>query len=498
MRQSLDLKLGQRLNLTPRLQQSIHLLQLSTLELEHEIQDALVSNPLLEENEDLEDSRFGEPLPDAGTGEDAQWDESERSRNEDPALAQDNLDALNRDADGFRHDSWEFVPERANPDRSTSGHPSEFDMLDHVSRGESLHDFLWTQVAVRPLSEVDRTIAQVIIGCIDIKGYLTASTSEIQDLLAMPDDSEVGAEEIEAVLHLIQSLEPAGVGARDLKECLRIQLRRLDPDTPFLRESLVVLDGQFNLLSQGKLTELLRQSNMDKSTLSSCLDLIRGLDPRPGYRVDNSTPTYLTPDVAVRRRADGWEVELVANHHLRLRINSKYKELMSDKRDREAHQYVKNHYDEARWFIRSLEQRSETMLKVATELVKRQSEFLERGPEALKPLTMREVAEAVGVHESTISRATAQKYVLTPQGVVEMKRFFSGHMGGGDTEGVSAAAIQEAIKKMVESEPPSDPVSDAKIADLLSARGMKVARRTVAKYREQLNIPSSSRRRSLL
>ncbi len=489
MKQSIQLRLGQQLTMTPQLQQAIRLLQLSTLELQMEIQTVLDSNLMLEREED-------------SPGEAEALDMAPESAPAEPAKVETVTEAGGADTipDELPVDTlWEDSFDLGTTTYSGSGADSEGrDFLESQSGGnESLHEHLQWQLDLTPLSDIDRLIAEAIIDAVNDDGYLTGSLEEIHADLDLPAELEVGIEEIQAVLHRIQHFDPVGVAARDPRECLLIQLNQIPPDTPWLAEARQLVEEHINLLGNRDYTQIIRRMKLDEFELQRVLALVQSLNPRPGSQITKSTPQYVTPDVFVRKRKDKWVVELNAEAAPKLRINGHYASLVRRADNSDDNNYLRNHLQEARWFLKSLQSRHETLLKVAACIVERQRNFFEHGDEAMKPLVLRDIAETVEMHESTISRVTTQKYMHTPRGIFEFKYFFSSHVGTADGGECSATAIRAMIKKLVGAENPVRPLSDSKIASLLADQGVNVARRTIAKYREAMSIPPSNERKRL-
>jgi RNA polymerase sigma-54 factor len=491
MKPSLQIRLGQSLTMTPQLQQAIRLLQLSTLELQTEIRQALESNPMLEERDDDND----EPVD---------VDETVSDSDVDSDL---NLDG-DRIPDELPVDSqWDDVydvPISASPSlTSSSSSPSSLSAddaqraLENRSGGsESLQEHLRWQLDMTPLSPTDETIAVVIVDGINEEGFLGQSLEEIQNAIGVGD--EIGLDEIAAVLKLVQSLDPVGVGARDLRESLLIQLHALAGDPPGHPLALRLVEYYFDLLGRRDFRQLKRRTKVNDTALAEALDLIRSLNPRPGAALDSREAEYISPDVYVRRDEDGeWLVTLNPGATPRVGINHQYAALIRRGDKGEDNTYLKNNLQEARWLLKSLQSRNETLLRVARAIVERQRGFLEQGEEAMEALVLHNIAEQLDLHESTISRVTSNKYMHTPRGVFELKYFFSSHVGTADGGEASSTAIRAMIKRLVGDEPRQKPLSDNKIAGLLSEQGFQVARRTVAKYREAMAIPSSSERKRL-
>jgi RNA polymerase sigma-54 factor len=514
MKQSLHLQVSQHLTMTPQLQQAIRLLQLSTIELQQEIQQALESNPLLEMDEDGDDAPASHDT-ELDDGEDPirlleqlQASGSEEATPDNQAMDLDTVESM---PDDLPVDSaWDDIFDGSQPAGSAS---SGEDYEDNGgSTQESLADRLLWQLNLTPMTDVDRAIGFAIIECLDNDGYLTTPLEDIRDAVLADDDCaaqiaarqvEAGEEplaldEIEAVLHLLQNFEPAGVAARDLRECLLIQLKQLPAATPWRNEAIRLVGEFLPLLAQRDFATLGRRLGLREEQLAPVIRLVRSLNPRPGGTVSNADTGYVIPDVVVRKDGRRWKVELNPDAAPKLRINAGYAALARDASQRRDADYLRNHLQEARWLLKSLRARNETLLKVAGRIVEVQQGFLDQGPEAMKPLVLADIAEAIGMHESTISRVTTEKYMHTPRGIFELKYFFSSHVGTASGGECSSTAIRAIIKKLVAAENPRKPLSDNQIADLLVEQGINVARRTVAKYRESLNILSSSERKQLV
>ncbi|HMX99350.1 MAG TPA: RNA polymerase factor sigma-54 [Agitococcus sp.] len=492
MKVSLNIQMGQHLTMTPQLQQAIRLLQLSTIELQQEIQNALDSNPLLELHEDYDNNATTKA--ETNTDDNRQDDyETELS-----ASTVDINDVQNIPEDLPVDSAWDdiFTGNSANtntPDEDDEG----FEARSTVA--ETLYDHLLWQVNLTPFTITDRTIAVCIIDSLDENGYLH---NDLEDILEaaqniLPNE-DIELDEIVAVLHLIQQFEPSGVAARNLQECLKIQLKQLPEDTAHRENALLIVNEHLDLLAAQDQQGLLKRTKFSESQLRAAVGLIQTLNPYPGGKIGQDENSYIIPDVVVSKQKNRWRVELNPDTAPKLRINTSYASLIRRADSSADNTYLKNHLQEARWFLKSLQSRHETLLKVATCIVEHQRAFLEQGPEAMKALVLRDIAEEVELHESTVSRVTSQKYMLTPRGLFELKYFFSSHVGTSSGGECSSTAIRAMIKKLVSQEDPRKPLSDNKIADLLQEQGIEVARRTIAKYRESLNIPSSSDRKRLL
>jgi len=501
MKQSLDLRLGQHLTITPQLQQAIRLLQLSTIELQQEIREALDTNPLLEEaGEESEIRSDGEANGEDSTVAESTADNDSDNDNEagDPADLDMEANGSDTEADSDWEESYDSGV--ATVSRSDGERP---DIDARNSRPQTLRDHLLWQMQMTSFSETDRRIAESLIDAINEDGYLTSKLEEVQQILARDTDGSAGlnidVDEIEAVLHQIQNFDPVGVGARDLAECLRLQLKALPPDTESLAEAIELAKPEhLALLGARDYNQLRRHMKMTPEALQQAVLLIQRLNPRPGGTVQSTASNYIAPDIIVRKFRGVWRADLNGEVAPRLRINALYERMIQRGDSSADNRYLQDQLQQARWFIKSLTSRNETLLKVARTIVDRQRAFFDHGPEAMKPLVLHDIAEAVSMHESTISRVTTNKYMMTPRGIFELKYFFSSHVATADGGACSATAIRSMIKKLIEGEPPNRPISDSKIAEILGGQGIHVARRTVAKYRESISIPPSNQRKSIL
>jgi RNA polymerase sigma-54 factor len=502
MKQSLQLKLGQQLTMTPQLQQAIRLLQLSTLDLQQEIQDALDSNPMLEVNEDesgegdaasrkATDEPNGETGGDYSASEQSVADNSERDLN-DSDWNTDIPSDLPVDT------SWDDIYQpTSSPGSSAASENDDFDYESRRTVTESLFDHLMWQLNLTPMSDRDRVIAMAIVDAVEPSGMLSNSIMDIHTgLVDSLEDLE--QDEVEAVLHRIQQFDPPGVAAHDLRECLLIQLRQLPPDTPCIRFATIIVREYLALLGSRDYKQLMRKTKLKESELRDTILLIQGLNPRPGDLINAGETEYVVPDVFVAKEENRWSVRLNPEIAPKIRINPEYAGLIKRADSSSDNTFLRDNLQEARWFLKSLQSRNETLLRVASCIVEKQRGFLDYGAEAMKPLVLHDVAEAVGMHESTISRVTTQKYMHTPQGIFELKYFFSSHVSTDSGGECSSTAIRAIIKKLIVAENPRKPLSDSKIAEVLSEQGIQVARRTIAKYRESLSIPPSNERKRLV
>jgi RNA polymerase sigma-54 factor len=489
MKQSLSLKLGQQLTMTPQLQQAIRLLQLSTLDLKLEIQQAVETNPMLELVEDDDDE-----IASAETSE---------QDDEPPASDVDEFRELASEGDTSAEQMPEDLPVDSSWDdvfqattSTQSGAEEDFDGTERTGTEESLQDHLLWQLNLTPMSQRDLAIARAIIDGIDSDGMLIASVEEI--LSGFPAEYEIEEDEVVAVLKRIQQFDPPGVAARDLRECLLIQLNQMSDDTDWVVEARALVADHLDLLAAHDLPALVRKTRLEEDEVRCVIALIRSLNPRPGTAITIGETEYVVPDVLVRREREKWIVELNPETAPRVRINAQYANLVRRADSGDANTYLRDNLQEARWFLKSLISRNETLLKVATKIVEHQRGFLEYGEEAMKPLVLHDIAEAVAMHESTISRVTTRKYMHTPRGIFELKYFFSSHVGTSTGGEVSSTAIRALIKKLTAEENPRKPLSDSKITAILKTQKINVARRTVAKYRELLSIPPSNERKRLV
>lgn len=522
MKLSLQLKLGQQLTMTPQLQQAIRLLQLSTLDLQQEIQEALESNPMLEveeggeergdSSEDFEgESPSAEQAAKGQDGDDfASLNGSGEGAAETPDGDYEGQDAADGQ-DFAAGESWneQDIPSELSVDsswddiyiNSTFSGPSndsddDYDFESRNSETASLQDHLHWQLNLTPMSDGDRLIATAIIDAIDDNGRLTASVESIHAGLIR--ELDVDEDEVLAVLHRIQQFDPVGVGYRDLRECLSLQLQHLEPGCPGLEEARKIVAEFLPQLASHDYNLIMKKLKIKEPELKQALTLIQGLNPRPGSEIAPSDASYVIPDVFVYKEKGRWKVELNPDTAPRLRVNPDYAALVQRNDSHADNAFLKDSLQEARWFIKSLKSRNETLLKVATRIVEHQRDFLEYGDEAMKPLVLHDIAEAVSMHESTISRVTTQKYMHTPRGIFELKYFFSSHVGTESGGECSSTAIRAIIKKLVAAENPQKPLSDSKITKLLADQGINIARRTIAKYRESLSIAPSNERKRLL
>jgi RNA polymerase sigma-54 factor len=484
MKQTLQLRIGQQLTMTPQLQQAIRLLQLSTLELKSEVQDALESNPMLEQEDGEND------LPESETSAADSAEASSDSVQGAEGSSETIPDELPTDS------NWDDVFDNTTSASSAPDTSNTRDIFETITVSSGgIHGHLIWQLELTHLSETDTLIAHTIIDAIDDAGYLTTSIQEITD--SLDKNLEVDPEEVQAVLHRIQQFDPIGISARNLQECLQLQLQQFTKDTPWLREAKILIRDYFGLLSNRDFNKLGRKMKLSTNDLKKVINFIQSLNPRPGAQFNDTEPEYIVPDVYVTKKNGKWTVELNAESIPKLRINSLYANMVKRGSNSKDNNYLRDNLQEARWFLKSLQSRHDTLIKVANCIIERQRGFLDHGEEAMKPLVLRSIAEAIDMHESTISRVTTRKYMHTPRGIFELKFFFSSHVSTEAGGECSATAIRAIIKKLVAAENPSKPLSDNKMASVLAEQGINVARRTIAKYREALSISPSNERKRL-
>ena len=536
MKPALALRLGQQLRMTPQLQQAIKLLQLSSLDLQQEIQEALDSNLMLEEqtaddpvspdeassldepSETIEGVSNDTTSAETEAAPEAKNDDTIDSRMEENVLSVDEpAPALDPEIDGdavldisdqisteniseelpvdsLWEDVWDEAPA---PQTYSGGDDDDNDYLDRKNGdGVSVQSHLEEQLNLIHLSPCDALIAEAIVDGIDSEGILTIPLEDV--LESIPSEYECEIDEVEAVLHLIQHLDPVGIASRNLQECLVIQLKQLPAETPWRAQAISIVEEHISSLANRDYALLIRKTRLKETELQAVIALIQSLNPRPGASIATTNTEYVDPDVIVNKKEGRWVVELNPKSAPRVRVNSEYASMIKRADNSSDNTYLKNHLQEARWFIKSLQQRNDTLLKVSTKIVEFQRGFFEYGAQAMKPLVLHDIAEAVDLHESTISRVTTQKYMHTPAGVFELKYFFSSHVSTHTGGEVSSTAIRSLIKKMVSEENSRKPLSDSKLAKMLAEQDIKVARRTIAKYRDSLMIPPSNERKQLV
>jgi len=481
LEQKLHLKLSQKLIMTPSLQQAIKLLQLSKLELQEVLNQELLENPLLEES--AEEVKTEETQ--------AEETKTENEQAAEPAP----VEVKKEEKDSFEeidYDAYfqDYIEYGYNP-RGMGEEHEEFPIENTLTRPPNLSDHLTWQLSMSDASPRTKEIAQFIIGNIDEDGYLRASNDEIMTA------GGFAAEEVEAAVRAVQSLDPIGVGARDLRECLLLQLRFLEIDAPLVE---VIIRDHWEEFMQRKFVALAKTLGIDMKTLEGIVELIKHLDPKPGRKYSNERAIYVEPDVYVHKVGDEYVIVLNEDGMPKLRINSGYRSMlnsMDSKSDGETVNYIKDKIRSAVWLIKSLDQRQRTIYKVAESIVKHQREFLEKGIDYLRPLVLRDVADDIQMHESTVSRVVSNKYMHTPRGLFLMKYFFHSGIDSDTGEDISSLTVKKKIQSYIENEDPRKPLSDSKIMKILNDEGINIARRTVAKYRDELNIPSSTDRKQI-
>jgi RNA polymerase sigma-54 factor len=469
MKHSLQLKLSQHLTLTPQLQQSIRLLQLSTVELNQELERYLAENPLLERADIPGDESASTHSP----------EDAAPSVPESPAATQD-------ESLSFGDDS---------PAGTRRGDEDRDDFTQIAAAEPTLQEHLIRQIQLTAMSERDKRVALLVITHLDGEGYLAATLEELHQLGAA-EIADLEIEDVAIALRHVQSLEPVGVGARDLAECLAIQLRALDPATPHRDRAIELAERHLGLLAARDFNRLRRVLGLGEDELREVRALILTLDPKPGRAWGEGDVRYVVPDVLVKKTGGRWLAQLNRDAMPRLRINKMYADLLQASRD-DGGRNLSGQLQEARWLIKNVQQRFDTILRVTQAIVDRQRNFFEHGEVAMRPLVLREIADAVGLHESTISRVTTQKYMLTSRGIFELKYFFGSHVATDAGGACSSTAIRALIKQLVAAEDGKKPLSDHRISDILAQQGIQVARRTVAKYREALHIQPANLRKSI-
>lgn len=522
MKQGLQLKFSQNLSLTPQLQQAIRLLQLSTLELNQEIEVLMQTNPLLERGDEFEDE-YGNDLGDAdslsepppvndaefsavdsqGAGVDSEQYalvESEGTVNdaatfEDVSEFEPNAEEFNDTFSAEFDEAFDVFSNGSRWDENNAPADDDSDFKPQETLQLSLREHLLSQLKLMPLSERDQSITALLVDSINEDGYLEQSLAQIAE--EIPPELELDELELQTALRHIQHLDPAGVGARNLSECLLLQLETMDKDVPYLALAKIVAQKHLSLLGSRDFVKLRKELSCDEVTLKQVQQLITSLNPRPGAAFSHiGSEQYIQHEVIVKKVKGIWIASLNESVIPKLKINQLYAGILKRNRDSSS-QYLQSQMQEAKWMIKNIQQRFSTILRVSQAIVDRQRNFLEYGEVAMKPLVLREIADELDLHESTISRVTTNKYMLTPRGIFELKYFFGSSVATESGGSCSATAIRALIKKLVEQENPQKPYSDNQITDLLAKQGIIVARRTIAKYRESLNIPPASLRKSL-
>src|SRR5438045_226827 len=476
MKPTLQLKLSQHLTLTPQLQQSIRLLQLSTLELNAEVERLLQEKPPLEKADEEEPG--GPPRDFLATVTPAAADKPGDGSDERAPEASDLV--VGGDGD------WGSPSGGSDDDDET--------FLPQQVATNSLRDHLNAQLALLNLPLRDRQIVAALIDALDEDGYLTTSLEELLELF--PEEIELDADELSIALKHLQHMEPAGVGARDAAECLTLQLKALPESTPFRGEALKLVQHHLPLLAARDFGKLKRLLHADDACLRCVRTLITSLNPRPGAGFSKTEANYVIPDVVVRKLRGRWSAALNEAAMPKLRLNRIYADILTRNRE-SSNQQLAAQLQEAKWLIRNVQQRFETILRVSQAIVDRQRHFFDHGAVAMRPMVLREIAEILSLHESTISRVTTQKYMLTERGTYELKYFFGSHVATDTGGAASATAIRALIKQLIAAEDTTSPLTDSRLADLLGGQGIVVARRTIAKYREALQIPPVNLRKAI-
>jgi len=485
MKHSLQLKLSQHLTLTPQLQQSIRLLQLSTVELNQELERYLAENPLLERAELAANEESPAPPPNGQAEEQREQTAAENAddrRDEQPSLSEE------RSA---------FADEPSqNAGSSTRREDDDRDDFTQFAAAEpTLQEHLAQQISLTGLTPRDKLITEFVVGHLDEDGYLKQDLEELRES-AIAAMSDVEIEELQIALRHLQHMEPTGVGARDIAECLELQLRAMPEGTPHRDTAITLVTRHLDVLAARDFNKLKRLLGVDEDELRDVRALVLTLDPKPGRAFGAGDVRYVIPDVVVRKSGGRWIAALNRDAMPRLRVNKMYADMLHASRDNGG-KHLSGQLQEARWLIKNVQQRFDTILRVTQSIVDRQKNFFEHGEVAMRPLVLREIAEAVGLHESTISRVTTQKYMLTPRGIFELKYFFGSHVSTDTGGACSATAIRALIKQLVAAEDGRKPLSDHRISDVLAQQGIQVARRTVAKYREAMHIQPANLRKSI-
>ena len=496
MKPTLQLKLGQHLTMTPQLQQAIRLLQLSTLELQSEIQQALEENPMLEQEEDGFETENEVNTAEAQDAADNATKNEAKAENEDPHIDMENKQEMPDElaVDANWEDTYDITTATAPSSQQSSDSGNDF--LENQSiEGDTLSEHLLWQLKNSQFSDTDFIIAIAIIDAINDDGYLTESIEEIYN--GLKDELEIELDEVEAVLHRVQRFDPVGIAARNLQECLMLQLEQFEPQTPGLADVKNIIEFHLDLLGAHDYARLQKKTRRNEEQLKELILFIQSLNPKPGASISKNNAQYVIPDIFVRKHNGKWRVSLNPEAAPKLKINEVYEGHLKSAGRGNNTSHLRNSLQEARWFLKSLQSRSDTLQRVGESIVRRQRLFLDYGDEGMKPMVLRDIADELEMHESTISRVTTNKFMHTPRGVFEFKFFFSSHVGTADGGECSATAIRSMVKKLIENENPKKPMSDNKISSLLVKEGINVARRTVAKYRESMLIPPSNERKRL-
>jgi RNA polymerase sigma-54 factor len=498
MKPTLQLKLSQHLTLTPQLQQSIRLLQLSTLELNAEVERMLQENPLLEkENEDEDGGPPEAPVANTAASAPSDTVETTRVSDGDDDRAEEPYDTAEAAERGVPAGEVDFADDggggTGDGDWGSAPASDDDEFYPQQVATSTLRDHLVAQLGMLSLAQRDRQLVTALIDALDEDGFLTSSLDEIAELF--PEELDIDVDDLTVALRYLQSFEPVGVGARSIGESLALQLRAM-PDTPCRAAALKVVEGHLDLLANRDVTRLRRVLQCDDAMVRAVRDLVRTCNPRPGAAFAKTEANYVVPDVVVRKTRGHWVASLNEAAMPKLRVNRIYADILARSRDA-SNQQLAAQLQEAKWLIRNVQQRFETILRVAQAIVDRQRRFFEHGEVAMRPMVLREIADMLGLHESTISRVTTQKYMLTPRGTYELKYFFGSHVATDTGGAASATAIRALIRQLIGAEDPKTPLTDSKIAEVLGEQGILVARRTVAKYREALAIPPVNLRKSL-
>ncbi len=494
MKQTLQLRVSQHLALTPQLQQSIRLLQLSTLELHQELEQMLTDNPLLERLDDPLDHSV-RLLGDGAISQAPSSAPASEGSGEGGEGGGEAYDGPVGEGSGEGGEGGSGEAEWSFDDVARSSKAPEDDNArpQLEAHETTLREHLLGQLSVTVDSQRDRALVELLIDALDDNGYLEESLDEI--LARLPEELEIEMDDLMVALKMLQSFEPAGVGARNASECLAIQIRRMDK-VPFVtrRMALTLVEGYLELFAQREFNKLKKALDCDDEDLREAQAVIKRCNPHPGAAYAGDASDYVVPDVIVKRSKGGWQVTLNRDVMPKLRVNAMYANILKQNKGEGS---LSSQLQEAKWLIKNMRQRFDTILRVAQAIVERQRNFFSHGEVAMRPLVLREIADTLGLHESTISRVTTQKYMLTPHGMFELKYFFGSHVATEAGGEASSTAIRALIKQLIGAEDTKNPFSDSKITDMLAEQGMVVARRTVAKYREALKIPPVNLRKSL-
>lgn len=485
MKPALQLKLSQHLALTPQLQQSIKLLQLSTIEMQQEIERYLLENPMLERDDETPESFAGAQQFDSPRNEETRSEGSEEREPREERDSEPPASPSEVDDDRWTSDAGTFSGAGRDED-------DDSDAQDIHAANVSLREHLGWQLGMTQLNERDRSLVRFLIEALDDDGYLSAPLQELWETL--PPEYEIELEELEIALRHIQNFDPTGIGARNLQECLSLQLRAL-PDEHDRNVALLIVEKYLELLAARDFAKLRRVTGYDDEDIKAAQALITSLNPRPAAGYAQVEARYITPDVIVKKLKGKWTAYINPDAYPRLRINRLYAEILA--KQRRGNGNMTTQLQEARWLIKNVQQRFDTIHRVTQAIVDRQRQFFEHGEVAMRPLVLREIADILGLHESTVSRVTSQKYMATPRGIFELKYFFGSHVATDTGGACSATAIRALIKQLIGAEDGKKPLSDSQLSEILGQQGIVVARRTVAKYRESLNIPPVNLRKTL-